>query len=459
MINPELIQYIKEELTRGISKEEILHILISQGWQKEDVEKAFDFLSGKSKSKLRGPSLRFFIVGLLIIVGIAGIVFLTYNYSAKQKKTASLPEENKKLTGYKNLNEQNTYFSFSYPGGWSYLKFDDGKTYYLLTDGDLNKFLQQAQEGGEVELVREHLGQASYENAAIIRLSVVDVEYKDPKALLENYANGGNVVGYDHNAKISFETAKINGEDFQHIKYDTPIPAEMKPYMDELRKNAQEKGLPENVYMGEYDVFAFPQYRLYYKQIGKYWFVGSLTSLDVSKYEKILENICSTIKIEEPKIVWWEYNQNGLYFKYPNDWKIEEEWTGRNDNLGMIEIFSKPTKYESTLENRVIINIRYVGKTESGHQIDPKWNFTEETINGHKGKRYQYLGDKMYTGTVYQEHVVVQLDSKYEIDIYNENSEINKYNLDEIIKSIKINLAQLDESITEALKISPYIKH
>ncbi|MCB9811247.1 MAG: hypothetical protein H6779_03670 [Candidatus Nomurabacteria bacterium] len=41
MSNPEIIKYVKQQLSAGYSKEKIIKVLLSSGWKKEDIDNAF----------------------------------------------------------------------------------------------------------------------------------------------------------------------------------------------------------------------------------------------------------------------------------------------------------------------------------------------------------------------------------------------------------------------------------
>ncbi len=46
MVNQQLIEYIKQQLGRGITEEEIKKILLNKGWPEEAIKEAFQFISG-----------------------------------------------------------------------------------------------------------------------------------------------------------------------------------------------------------------------------------------------------------------------------------------------------------------------------------------------------------------------------------------------------------------------------
>ncbi len=48
MITKELIEYVKNQITGGVSKDTINHILINNGWEQKDINEAFDFLKPKA---------------------------------------------------------------------------------------------------------------------------------------------------------------------------------------------------------------------------------------------------------------------------------------------------------------------------------------------------------------------------------------------------------------------------
>lgn len=49
MVNPQLLQYIKQQLQQGMSQEQIKSTCISSGWQAKDIQEAFSFALGAEK--------------------------------------------------------------------------------------------------------------------------------------------------------------------------------------------------------------------------------------------------------------------------------------------------------------------------------------------------------------------------------------------------------------------------
>jgi competence protein ComGC len=56
MITQQLLDYIREELKRGTSKEQIKNVLIASGWQAQDVEEAFSLISNSSSPSSSVPT-------------------------------------------------------------------------------------------------------------------------------------------------------------------------------------------------------------------------------------------------------------------------------------------------------------------------------------------------------------------------------------------------------------------
>ena len=78
-MNQELLNYIKQELGKGINKENITQILVNAGWKIEDVDKAFVHLQPPSSNDSKSDRL----VSLLIRLGLAFVflwaaVFMTF---------------------------------------------------------------------------------------------------------------------------------------------------------------------------------------------------------------------------------------------------------------------------------------------------------------------------------------------------------------------------------------------
>jgi hypothetical protein len=80
MTNQQLLDYIKQQLQQGVSREIITNNLISQGWQQPDVNEAFSQSSGQSFSAQTNPS---FAVGDAtknkkattgLVLGIIGLI-------------------------------------------------------------------------------------------------------------------------------------------------------------------------------------------------------------------------------------------------------------------------------------------------------------------------------------------------------------------------------------------------
>lgn len=91
MINQKLIDYIKEELKRGVSKDIIKNVLLSKGWQEKDIEESFNLLkqeeqptSFKRLSSVFSKKLIVIIVSIVSgIVVIGGGIFAYFYFSEK----------------------------------------------------------------------------------------------------------------------------------------------------------------------------------------------------------------------------------------------------------------------------------------------------------------------------------------------------------------------------------------
>jgi len=74
MINQELINYIKQQIERGISKEEIRKLLLDNGWQNSQIDEAFNLLEPKESNILNQKRPK--KLGKIIFITIALIIFL-----------------------------------------------------------------------------------------------------------------------------------------------------------------------------------------------------------------------------------------------------------------------------------------------------------------------------------------------------------------------------------------------
>src|SRR3989344_6895948 len=57
MVNQQLLDYIKQQLQQGVSRENITNNLISQGWQQSDVNEAFSQATGQNFSTPMNTSI------------------------------------------------------------------------------------------------------------------------------------------------------------------------------------------------------------------------------------------------------------------------------------------------------------------------------------------------------------------------------------------------------------------
>ena len=109
MINNQLIDYIKQKKQEGTSESEIKDILISQGWQVQDLEEAFLQVNGSEKTLapvqkknktnlIPGSNNRktrvFFgiLVSLFIVLGVS--VFISFNFSQNRPANESIVNTN-----------------------------------------------------------------------------------------------------------------------------------------------------------------------------------------------------------------------------------------------------------------------------------------------------------------------------------------------------------------------------
>ena len=415
-------------------------------------------LQGSAPEPKKKPLLIWlFILSLILVLGLGG--YFVYHYlKAKNNSKSQNNIENAEVNNNANAKiyeDSSSYLSFQYSSDWGVLSFDQGKTIYLTPK--LNEFLEQEKAGGGEDLVRIHIKQ----NDLIIKLSLIDVKYTDSKYIVKNFCETEIIEDLSSGlkAEIKTENKKVNDKTYKYISYNTPIPDEIKPYLEEMREKAKSTGAPENVYMGEYDYHYFPQYRAYYTNLDKYQLIVTLISLDANKYENILQSVLSNVKINNVNVELKSYDQFGLNFKYPTLWKLDEEWTGRNDNLGEVDLWPNLTKYESANDKSIRISIRKVGKSEGtaqGHIINPQWSSTDIIVDGHNGRRYTYIGTRMYQGETTQEHVLFKINDKYEVDIYNEDAEVHKYLLDELISGLKIDVNKLSAKADEVVASGQY---
>lgn len=56
MVNQQLLDYIKQQLQQGVSRDNITNNLISQGWQQSDVNEGFSSIENFSSSQVSSPN-------------------------------------------------------------------------------------------------------------------------------------------------------------------------------------------------------------------------------------------------------------------------------------------------------------------------------------------------------------------------------------------------------------------
>jgi len=119
MANPELEQYIKDNLSKGVLREEILKVLLDVGWTKEDIEEAFskfgpqhqpsppetshetrreESMGSKFPNKKTTP---FIVIALFLVGGISVAGF--YFYTKKAEKIS--PEQGQGIQEIEDVEE------------------------------------------------------------------------------------------------------------------------------------------------------------------------------------------------------------------------------------------------------------------------------------------------------------------------------------------------------------------
>jgi hypothetical protein len=91
MINQELLDYIRQQLQRGVGKEKIKKILIDNGWQEQEIEEAFSLLKSSSQLTLepykRANKILLTVISIIVgILIISGGVFAYLNYFQSSEK-------------------------------------------------------------------------------------------------------------------------------------------------------------------------------------------------------------------------------------------------------------------------------------------------------------------------------------------------------------------------------------
>jgi len=78
-MNQELLNYIKQELSKGINKENITQSLTNAGWKIEDVDKAFIHLQPPSSNESRSDRLSSLLIRLgLAFVFLYAAIYMTF---------------------------------------------------------------------------------------------------------------------------------------------------------------------------------------------------------------------------------------------------------------------------------------------------------------------------------------------------------------------------------------------
>jgi len=149
MITQELIDYIKQQLNQGVEKEKIKQLLLANGWQNEDIEKAFEIIAQPSMTqtseiqkfispkKKRIKKIIAIILGIFVFLLIIDLSFLPLmNLFAKD--IPSIDDSDLQLQKVVIPDEENAYFDLIkikdviyYPKDKSNIIFDiiDGKTW------------------------------------------------------------------------------------------------------------------------------------------------------------------------------------------------------------------------------------------------------------------------------------------------------------------------------------------
>jgi hypothetical protein len=92
MVNQQLLDYIKQQINQGVSRETINNNLIQQGWSGQDLNEAFSTASpniGSSPQKGKTGLIIGIVIGLVVL---CGLLFVGWNMM--QKKAAEVQLEN-----------------------------------------------------------------------------------------------------------------------------------------------------------------------------------------------------------------------------------------------------------------------------------------------------------------------------------------------------------------------------
>lgn len=86
MVNPQLIEWIKKELSLGASSRKIRSVLLSHGWNKQDIDEAFSVLGVGGPKKF--PFLVILLGVLVVILGVI-VYFVLFHGSSSSNSGSS----------------------------------------------------------------------------------------------------------------------------------------------------------------------------------------------------------------------------------------------------------------------------------------------------------------------------------------------------------------------------------
>lgn len=84
MENEQLIAYIKQELGKGISEEEIKNILLLNNWQETDIEEAFDSIKKQIKPKSSKKLIVIPTIIALMLLGVSAFAYFSFSKSPEK---------------------------------------------------------------------------------------------------------------------------------------------------------------------------------------------------------------------------------------------------------------------------------------------------------------------------------------------------------------------------------------
>jgi len=84
MENEQLIAYIKQELGKGISEEEIKNILLLNNWQEADIEEAFDSITKQIKPKSSKKLIVIPTIIALMLLGVSAFAYFSFSKSPEK---------------------------------------------------------------------------------------------------------------------------------------------------------------------------------------------------------------------------------------------------------------------------------------------------------------------------------------------------------------------------------------